>query len=403
MRLAAPILVEKKEYCCGCGACKSACKINAITMKRDEYGFEYPVINESKCVGCGKCKDVCAYQSDNKMSTPMRSYAAVSTSTDIMNSASGGIFASLASEFINQGGTVIGSALENINDKLTPHHIAVDNLSDLQKLLGSKYVQSDTSEIFEKTKKLLADNKKVLFSGTPCQVAALYSYLGKTYNNLFTIDLICHGVPNRKMFSDYIDFISEKYGTVKDFVFRDKKKGLAYVSRVVCEKNGKEHTKYIQHGESSYYSYFLKCNIFRNNCYSCKYASKERIGDITIGDYWGIKSQHPELFDGSHNTFDADKGISCILENTAKGSELIKVYGTGLSLYPSTFEKIALNNLQLSNASAPKDNRAEIMELYKRNGYRALDNYFKKQAGYKIILAKIKAKIPLWLKKIIKK
>ncbi|MCM1113993.1 MAG: Coenzyme F420 hydrogenase/dehydrogenase, beta subunit C-terminal domain [Clostridium sp.] len=402
MKITVPILVEKKEYCCGCGACAAACKINAISMKCDEYGFEYPSIDETKCVGCGKCKNVCAYQKDGQRCTPINSYAAVSVSTDVMQSASGGVFASIATEFIKQGGIVIGAALENINDVLTPHHIAVDNCDDLQKLLGSKYVHSDTAEIFEKTKEILNDGKMVLFSGTPCQVDALYTYLGKKQENLYTIDLICHGVPSKKMFSDYIDLISAKYGKVKDFVFRDKKRGLTFVSRALCEKNGNKKYRYIQYGESSYYSNFLKCNTYREGCYSCKYAANDRIGDITIGDFWGIKKQHPELFDGSRKDFDADKGISCILENTEQGKKLLDLYGSGLSLYQSTFEKIAEENKQLSKPSIPKGNRTDIMELYKENGYKALDNYFRKQAGYKLILAKIKSRIPLWLKNIIK-
>ncbi|MCH5320256.1 MAG: Coenzyme F420 hydrogenase/dehydrogenase, beta subunit C-terminal domain [Eubacterium sp.] len=399
-----PILAPKKEYCCGCGACVNVCKTDAITMKCDEYGFDYPVIDETKCVECGKCKDICSYQSTHKdTQNPVEAFAAVSKNTDVMNSASGGVFASIATEFLKQGGVVAGAALESIDGSLVPHHITVDNLNDLQKLLGSKYVHSDTKDIFKEIKKLLCENRKVLFSGTPCQVGALYSFLGEKYDNLFTIDLICHGVPSRKMFSDYLDFISDKYGRVKDFVFRDKKRGLTFVSRAVCEKNGKKSVKYIQYGENAYYTFFLQGNTYRDCCYECKYASKDRTGDITIGDFWGIKAQHPELFDGGHKEFDAQKGISCLLENTEKGNELINTYGTGLSLYQSTFEKIALENKQLSEPSVPKGNRAEIMEIYKSNGYSALDRYFKNQAGITFYTAKLKAKTPLWVKKILKK
>lgn len=226
MKLAAPILVEKKEYCCGCGACKAACKINAITIKRDEYSFEFPVIDESKCVGCKKCKDVCAYQNSNNQNKTDKAFAAVSKSTDVMQSASGGVFASVAAEFVKDGGIAAGCSLESNDGRLKPKHIIVDKPDDLHKLLGSKYVHSDTSEIFEKIKQLLNDGKNILFSGTPCQVDALYSYLGKRYDNLYTIDLICHGVPSKKMFSDYLSMLSNKYGLVKEFVFRDKKKRI---------------------------------------------------------------------------------------------------------------------------------------------------------------------------------
>ena len=402
MKLAAPILVEKKEYCCGCGACKAACKINAITMKRDEYGFEFPVIDESKCVGCKKCKDVCAYQNGNNQNKTDKAFAAVSKSTDVMQSASGGVFASVAAEFIKNGGIAAGCSLESNDGRLEPKHIIVDKPEDLHKLLGSKYVHSDTTEIFEKIKQLLNDNKNILFSGTPCQVDALYSYLGKRYDNLYTIDLICHGVPSKKMFSDYLSMLSNKYGLVKEFVFRDKQKGLTFVSRALCENNGKEKYKYIQYGESSYYSNFLRCNTYRECCYSCKYANENRVGDITIGDFWGIKTQHPELFDGSHSEFDSDKGISCILQNTEQGKKLIEYYGKGLSLYPSTFEKIEKENKQLSEPSVPKGNREEIMNIYKLKGYEEFDKYFMKQEGSAVLVSKLKSKAPLWLKKMIK-
>lgn len=402
MKIAAPILVDKKEYCCGCGACKAACKINAITMKRDEYGFEYPVIDENKCVGCKKCMNICAYQNSNNRSKTACAFAAVSKNTDIMHSASGGVFASVATEFINNGGIVAGCSLESNDGRLEPKHITVDNFYDLHKLLGSKYVHSDTSEIFEKIKSLLNDNKNILFSGTPCQVDALYSYLGKRYDNLYTIDLICHGVPGKKMFSDYISMLSNKYGIIKEFIFRDKKRGLTFVSRALCENNGKEKYKYIQYGESSYYSNFLRCNIYRECCYSCKYADEKRSGDITIGDFWGIKNQHPELFDGNHNEFDSDKGISCILQNTEQGKRLIEHYGKGLSMYPSSFEKIAKENKQLSEPSVPKGNREEIMNIYKLKGYEEFDKHFLKQEGSAVLVSKLKSKAPLWIKKMIK-
>ena len=399
-----PVLAEKKEYCCGCGACVNTCNANAIDMKCDEYGFEYPSINENKCVGCGKCMDICPYISNNNhYNEPVNTFAAVSKNTDIMDSASGGVFASIATEFLKRGGVVAGSAIENINGKLVPHHITVDNHDKLQSLLGSKYVQSDTTGIFNEIKKYLCENRQVLFSGTPCQVDALYSFLKKDHDNLFTIDLICHGVPSRKMFSDYLDFIGDKYGKVKDFIFRDKKRGLTYVSRTICEKNSKENVKYIQYGESAYYTFFLQGNTFRDCCYECKYANKKRIGDITIGDFWGIKTQHPELFNSNHKEFDADKGISCLLENTPKGKELINTYGTGLSLHPSTFNKIALENKQLSKPSVPKGNRTEIMKIYKTGGYAALNRYYRNQAGISIYISKIKSKIPLPIKKMLKK
>lgn len=400
--MTAPVLVSKKEYCCGCAACKAVCSTNAITMKTDEYGFEYPAIDDDKCVGCKKCVKVCAYQNNTSLNKPQSAFAAVTNNTDVIESASGGVFASVATEFLKQGGTVIGCALENVKGRLIPHHISIDDLSDLKKLLGSKYVQSDTSEIYSTVKTLLNEDKNVLFSGIPCQVGALYSYLGKQYNNLFTVDLICHGVPSRKMFWDYLDYISKKRGNIREFVFRDKKRGLAFVMRAVFDKDGKKITKFIQHGESSYLTYFLRGDTYRNCCYKCPFASDMRQGDITIGDFWGIKKQHPELFDGSNKEFDPEKGISCILLNTEKGKEIIRSYGKKLSLHPSKFDKIAAENSQLIHPSIPLDCREKIMNIYKDGGFTALDKYFLKNAGMSVYVAKIKTKIPLSIKKFLK-
>lgn len=396
-------MFDKKEKCCGCGACADICPQKAITMEYDEYGFKYPVIKKDLCIQCKKCKSVCAFQGENDFHSPISVYAAVSTSTNIMNSASGGVFASIASEFLQNGeNTAVGSALEFINGKITVHHISVNSVQSINKLLGSKYVQSSTLHIFNEAKNILEGGKKVLFSGTPCQVASLYSFLGKKYENLYTVELICHGVPGEKMFIDYLDLISEKYGRVTDFVFRDKKHGPAFVSRVICDKNGRKNTKYFHNGESAYYTYFLQGNIYRDCCYECKYASQKRIADITIGDYWGIKKQHPELFDGNHLEFDTAKGISCLLVNSQNGEKLIGTYAHGLSLYKSTFDKVSSENAQLKNPSIAKGNRAKIMEAYKTGGYYAVDKIFKKQAGFSVVIAKIKANTPLWIKKIIK-
>lgn len=403
--MSVPVLFDKKEDCCGCGACLSACAKDAITMTFDEYGCEYPAINDSLCVNCGMCKRVCAYQGENEFYAPKSVYASVSTSTDVMESASGGVFASISSEFINHSKhTVVGAVLDNTDGKITPIHQTANSIDKLKKLWNSKYVQSDTSKIFGEVMALLDNEESVLFSGTPCQVSALKSYLGKDYENLFTIDIICHGVPGRQMFFDYMDFLSKKLGTVKEYLFRDKKHGLTFVSRAECEKNGREKSVYIHFGESAYFTYFLNGDTYRDCCYKCKYAQGNRVGDITIGDYWGIKAQHPELFQNGNSEFDLHKGISCILVNTQQGEKLLKLYGNGLSLYESEFEKVANENFQLSHPIKPKDNRDEILNAYKNGGYDKMNTLYKNQVGaVAIAISKIKGRTPLWIKKLLKK
>ena len=204
-------LFKEKNDCCACGACLNICPKQAISMQKDEYGFLYPQIDKGKCIKCGLCLKTCAFQNSELKNIPIKTYAAQSDNTDLKESASGGIFASIATNVLREGGVVYGAAMEMENDKLIVRHIAVENDADLIKLQGSKYVQSSTEKIYQDVKKKLNDNRLVLFSGTPCQVDGLNSYLGKTYDNLITIDIICHGVPNNQMFQDYIALLEEKY------------------------------------------------------------------------------------------------------------------------------------------------------------------------------------------------
>lgn len=207
------VLVDDTASCCGCGCCVLSCPQKAITMVEGDLGSLYPQINHDKCISCGICLDVCAFKHKlQSNSNEIFTYAAMwKNKIGIAKSASGGIFASIANTFINDGGIVVGCSMENIGSELRPMHIAITQNDEIIKLQGSKYVQSDITGIFEKIKCYLNDNKKVLFTGTPCQVEAIYSYLRNIdIHNLFTIDIICHGVPSYRLFSDYIRHEEEK-------------------------------------------------------------------------------------------------------------------------------------------------------------------------------------------------
>ena len=197
-----------KKDCCGCAACINICPKHAISLTTDENGFSYPIIDGSKCINCGLCKKVCSYKYKNINNNPIITYAGATLNNDIIKkSSSGGIFGTIAYNFLKNGCIVYGCSLENENSCLSPQHIRVDNISDLYKLLGSKYVQSQMGSIYLEIKNDLLNNKKVLFSGTPCQVHSLQSFLEETRvktDNLFSVDLICHGTPSTKMFQDYI-------------------------------------------------------------------------------------------------------------------------------------------------------------------------------------------------------
>lgn len=225
-------LVKSKKECCGCSACMNICPKNAISMKTDEYGFTYPKIDNKKCIKCGLCKRTCAYQNERKTyNIPQKIYAATTENEDILlKSTSGGISGEICSKFINDNGIVYGCSIEK-DDKnvIIPMHIRIDNKNELEKIQGSKYVKSQINFIYRNVRNDLLNDKKVLFTGTPCQIDALYSYLEMNdtdIKNLYTIDLICHGVPDTNIFQDYIKFIENKiYGKVQNFKFRDKKVG----------------------------------------------------------------------------------------------------------------------------------------------------------------------------------
>ena len=382
-------LFKDKKYCCACGACLNICPKQAISMQKDEYGFLYPQIDESKCIKCGLCLKTCAFQNSELKNIPIKTYAAQSDNTDLKESASGGIFASIATNVLREGGVIYGAAMEIENDKLTVRHIAVENDTDLIKLQGSKYVQSSTEKIYQDIKKKLNDNRLVLFSGTPCQVDGLNSYLGKTYDNLITIDIICHGVPNNQMFQDYIALLEEKYkDKIIDFKFRDKTKGWGLTAKGYTAKG---YTAIIPANVSSYYYMFLKSYIYRDSCYSCKYACKNRCGDITIGDYWGIERAHPEVLKENEYGLDYKNGISCVIVNTKQGAKALEKYKSDLRLLESVFEKAAKENGQLNHSSnCYKNKREEVLALYKELGYGSVEKALKKIIMYNFMKNLIK-------------
>lgn len=381
------VLFSDKKDCCGCGACMNICLKQAISMQEDDYGFLYPDIDTSKCVGCEACKKVCSYQNKKETETMGVTYAAVSNDAEILQvSASGGIFATVASEIIKQHGVVFGCSMENHNDVLTPEHIMIRTEEELTKLQGSKYVQSNTGTIYQQVKAELLNGKLVLFSGTPCQVAGLKSFLlNHRYDNLLTMDIICHGVPSADFFKAYIEHFQRKlHGTIKGFKFRDKSAGWGMKGRVdYIDKNGESQSKFVYPKLSSYFNLFLTSDIYRENCYSCKYAGTARAGDITIGDFWGIEKEHPEYLTGGNGNMNIDKGVSCLIINNEHGMRMLEKLGGGIDMKVSTLEKAARGNAQLRNPSKRSNKRDMILKLYKESGYEAVEKWYLNTLGLK--------------------
>jgi len=388
------ILFDKKEECCGCTACKSICPNQAISMQLDE-GFLFPVINGDLCMECGLCKTACII--NNKLSTKqsLAIYAAIHKDQIILkNSSSGGVFTALASLALDNRGVVFGCAL---NSEMEAEHISVDNVDDLKMLNGSKYVQSNVKNTFIEAKKSLQEARLVLYTGTPCQIAGFKSFLGKDYDNLITVDLICHGVPSPTLFKEYINWLGENQkAKVIDLSFRDKTKhGLGLMGKVTYQKNDITREEAIYPLLHAYYYYFLQGDIYRESCYKCKFACSDRQGDFTLGDYWGIEKAHQEI--------NAERGVSVILVNSKKGMKLLDKIGECLNLTQSTFEKASAGNGNLLHPTHKSDKRELILKVFRDEGYQAVDDMYRKSLGKRLVWVKVKAMIPVSFKNRIKR
>lgn len=387
-------LFDKKQDCCGCLACMNICPKNAIITEVDKDGFIFPVINKNLCIECGLCNKVCSFQnlsvSGNK---PIDAYVAINKDIDMLKaSASGGIFGALAKWVLEKDGVVFGCAYD---EQMKPVHIGVNNLKDIKKIQGSKYVQSNINMTYTEVKKHLKSNKWVLFTGTPCQVAGLKSYLGRAYDKLIMADIICHGVPSIEFFKGYIQYLEKELkGNIIDVKFRDKSKGWGHVEKVTYKKGNSIKEKLIYPINSYYHSLFLKGDLCRESCYICKYASGTREGDFTMGDYWGVKKAHPEI--------KAEKGVSVLLVNTKKGVDLINYLEEYLSITQSTFKQAKLQNGPLNKPNVISPQREIIFKLWRENGYKGVSDYYYQTNRKQIISARYKRLIPDSLKRQIK-
>lgn len=309
------IRISKKENCCGCNACVQRCPKQCITMHCDGEGFWYPVVNEQECINCGLCEKTCPVLHPKTESKPLKTYAAINKNEDIrLASSSGGIFTILAEETLKQGGVVFGAAF---NKKWEVEHIYVENTTELEKLRGSKYVQSNIGNCYKEAEQLLKKGRKVLFSGTPCQIAALKLFLNKDYENLTTIDVVCHGTPSPKVWETYLKENCNKWGVtstkeIKSISFRDKISGWKNFSLSFLIVNAKNTTKYIHKplDEDIFMRCFLNNLCLRPSCYACPTRGGKSGSDITLADLWGVWEICPDL--------DDDKGLSLILAHNYK-------------------------------------------------------------------------------------
>lgn len=303
------IKLADKFSCTGCGACASSCAANAIRMERDAEGFLQPVINTDKCKECGLCQKTCPELHPLMRTDYSRQEAyAVISKNDRNISSSGGAFSVFARWILKQGGVVVGATMD-IN--LYVHHIIIDTIEQLNLLRGSKYVQSDLKNTYKDVKKILLGGRKVLFTGTGCQVAGLYAFLGgKRYEGLlFTLDLVCHGAPSQGVFDSYLLKLQKKLAlmgkNIEGFRFRK----LDSWSIIPAIKFSESKWRLLSLSENAYMDAFFKGITFRESCFNCQYCNTQRIGTFTIADFWGI-GRHGQKF--SKNV---SSGVSLVIDN----------------------------------------------------------------------------------------
>lgn len=306
-------LVKEKGDCCGCRTCEKVCPEGAVTMEADACGFLYPKIDPEKCIDCGLCLKRCAFQNGYKKRKefePFYAYGARHKDEKVyMESRSGGAFTALSDQILARSGAVYGAAFDAEKGAFYVRHQGTETQEGRDRFRGSKYVQSDLADVFPEIKKRLDDGQTVLFTGTGCQVGALYAYLPKGYDNLYTADLVCHGVMSQKVWADFLHMRErEKGGKVQRAEFRDKKACGWKAHKETVAIGGKDHTTRI-------FSRLFGKRMFRPSCFQCIYTNKDRVGDLTLADFWG----HEDAIPGR---WDDDRGISLVLVNTARGKEL---------------------------------------------------------------------------------
>lgn len=378
-------LLKYQFKCCGCGVCQEICPKNAIKLIENEEGFLEFFIDKEKCINCGLCSKKCPQLNNfkNRNLNDERNYYAayVKNSEEILKSTSGGIFSIIAKKIaLIEKYSIFGCTFD---ENMVAKHIYIEDINELDKILGSKYVQSDTRNIFSQVKGKLDSGNKVLFSGTPCQISALYSYLGEQeYENLYTIDLVCHGVPSPLLFKKYIKWLERKNkGKIEKYMFRNKDKKTW---ELLCsyDINGKRYYKY--DSLDPYYNSFINGDTYRESCYECKYANKERVGDITLGDFWGIEDEYPE--------FCNKYGNSAIIINTKKGREIFDLIKNEIVFIESTYEKMSKKNHNLVSPSLRPDIRDIVYNNIKDKDF---ENIIKDNMNFKVSFKSyLKSKIP---------
>lgn len=339
--------------CTGCHACASICPKKCIVMKDAGEGFLFPVIDLESCVQCGRCKNVCPVLHEQKKSTHTQAFAMKSRDeNERKNSTSGGVFSLIAKRVIDEGGIVYGAAYD---ENFSVRHISVEDDGRLTFLQGAKYVQSTIGTTFMEIEKELKRGRQVLFSGTPCQCVGLKAFLGKEYDNLLTVDLICHGVPSPKVWQTYIDYRSGKENNGKRPVKINMRSKASGWSKYSAEFDyGEGNITRVQNNQDLFIRAFIGNICLRGSCSDCAAKGVERCTDLTLGDYWGVWNQHPE--------FDDNKGVSIVFVHSEKGKNALQRAAENAEWIEVSVEDAYRENISLMVSSKAHEKRRDFLD-----------------------------------------
>lgn len=347
-----------RTECCGCYACYNACPVECITMKKNEEGFFYPYVAKEQCIECKKCEMVCPMEVHTENCFEKKVFAACALdNNERMHSSSGAIFPLLAKYVLKRNGCVFGATF---NEAFEVEHKCVENINELAQLRGTKYVQSQINNSYLSVKKKLKDGKLVLFSGTPCQVAGLTQYLGKEYENLITLDVICHGVPAPGVWEEYLKCrVAEANSNVHRVSFRDQKESWEQYSLKIDFLNGKIYRK--RRREDLYLIGFLDDIYLRKSCYSCQFKGNNRTSDLTLGDFWGIEQVCSDM--------DDDKGVSVIIVNSTKGKAMFEKIEDEVRIEEVDIKTVSLFNPSYDISVEKTEKRRKFYKKFKKKSF----------------------------------
>lgn len=337
-----------RKKCTGCTACVNICPVKCISIVKDEEGFNKILVDYKKCIKCGKCQQICPVNQTNNKIINSEAYAVKCDDKIRTKSSSGGVFYSIAKKIIEEKGVVYGAAF---NNKFELHHIKIENINNLYRLQGSKYLESNLETIYTDIKMELEKERKVLFSGTPCQVKGLKSFLQKQYNNLYTIDVVCHGVPSGDVFRRYIEFLEKNNDSkIVEYSFRNKDNGWKKFNTKIVFENGK---KIVEPFDKNIYMLGFLRNIYlRNSCYLCTSNNFTSGSDITLADFWGIDELKPE--------FDDDKGVSLVILNSENGKWLFSNIKKDMCIEKMNLEEAIKYNKAIVKPAFYNNNRSKF-------------------------------------------